>query len=36
MTAVNYLWDPVEQNIVRELDDSGNVLAQYTTRAIAP
>ena len=31
MTAVNYLWDPVEQNIVRELDDSGNIIAQYTT-----
>ena len=31
MTAINYLWDPVEQNIVREFDDSGNVIAQYTT-----
>lgn len=31
MAAVNYLWDPVEQNIVRELDDDGNVIAQYTT-----
>jgi RHS repeat-associated protein len=31
MTAVNYLWDPVEHNIVRELDDAGTVLAHYTT-----
>jgi RHS repeat-associated protein len=31
MTAVNYLWDPVENNIVRELDDVGAVIAQYTT-----
>jgi RHS repeat-associated protein len=31
MTAVNYLWDPAENNIVRELDDTGAVTAQYTT-----
>jgi RHS repeat-associated protein len=30
MTAVNYLWDPAESNIVRELDDTGAVTAQYT------
>ena len=31
MTAVNYLWDPIENNIVREIDDEEAVIAQYTT-----
>lgn len=31
MVAVNYLWDPDEDNIVKELDDAGNTIADYTT-----
>ena len=31
MTAVNYLWNPINDNIVREFDDAGNTIAEYTT-----
>jgi RHS repeat-associated protein len=31
MTAVNYLWNPLNDNIVREFDDAGAVGAEYTT-----
>ena len=31
MPAVNYLWDPDEDNIVKEFDDAGNTIADYTT-----
>jgi RHS repeat-associated protein len=31
MTAVNYLWNPINDNIVREFDDAGNTVAEYTT-----
>lgn len=31
MTAVNYLWNPINDNIVREFDDAGNAIAEYTT-----
>ena len=29
--GTRYLWDPVEDNIVKELDDAGNTTANYTT-----
>lgn len=31
MVAINYLWNPINDNIVREFDDSGNTIAEYTT-----
>jgi RHS repeat-associated protein len=31
MVAVNYLWNPINDNIVREFDDSGNTTSEYTT-----
>lgn len=31
MTAVNYLWNPINDNIVEEFDDAGNTIADYTT-----
>ena len=31
MTAVNYLWNPLNDNIVAEYDDAGNTIAEYTT-----
>ena len=31
MVAVNYLWNPLNDNIVREFDDGGAAVAQYTT-----
>lgn len=31
MTAVNYLWNPLNKNIVREFDDVGGTVAEYTT-----
>jgi RHS repeat-associated protein len=31
MVAVNYLWNPINDNIVREFDDAGNSIAEYTT-----
>jgi len=31
MVAVNYLWNPINDNIVREFDDSGTTIAEYTT-----
>ena len=31
MAAVNYLWNPINDNIVREFDDAGNTIAEYTT-----
>ncbi len=31
MNIMHYLWDPVEDNIVREFDDVGDVVADYTT-----
>ena len=33
MTVVNYLWNPLNDNIVREFDDVGTVIAEYTTEA---
>jgi RHS repeat-associated protein len=33
MVAVNYLWNPLNDNIVREFDDTGAVVAEYTTEA---
>ena len=31
MVAVNYLWNPINDNIVREFDDAGATIAGYTT-----
>jgi RHS repeat-associated protein len=31
MTAVNYLWNPLNDNVVREFDDAVAVVAEYTT-----
>lgn len=31
MVAVNYLWNPINDNIVREFDDADTVVAEYTT-----
>ena len=31
MVAVNYLWNPLSANIVREFDDAGIAVAEYTT-----
>jgi RHS repeat-associated protein len=31
MVAVNYLWNPINDNIVREFDDSDSTIAEYTT-----
>ncbi len=31
MSAVRYLWNPINHNIIREYDDSGNTIANYTT-----
>src|SRR5262245_17020369 len=31
MPVTHLLWDPDEDNIVKELDDAGNTLADYTT-----
>jgi len=31
MVAVNYLWNPLNDNIVREFDDARAVVAEYTT-----
>ena len=31
MTAVNYLWNPINDNIVEEFDDTGNTIVEYTT-----
>jgi RHS repeat-associated protein len=31
MVAINYLWNPINDNIVREFDDAGNTVAEYTT-----
>jgi len=31
MTAVNYLWNPLNDNIVEEFDDAGSTVAEYTT-----
>lgn len=31
MTAVNYLWNPLNDNIVREFDDAGAGITEYTT-----
>jgi len=31
MPTVNYLWNPINDNIVREFDDDGNTIAEYTT-----
>jgi RHS repeat-associated protein len=33
MPVVNYLWNPLNDNIVREFDDAGTVIAEYTTEA---
>ena len=34
MPVVNYLWNPLNDNIVREFDDAGAVIAEYTTEAV--
>jgi len=31
MTAVNYLWNPLNDNIVEEFDDAGGTVTEYTT-----
>lgn len=31
MVAVNYLWNPINDNIVREFDDAGATIAEYAT-----
>jgi RHS repeat-associated protein len=31
MVAVNYLWNPLNDNIVREFDDAGAAVAEYAT-----
>lgn len=31
MVAINYLWNPINDNIVREFDDAGTTIAEYTT-----
>lgn len=31
MTTTRYLWNPLNQNIIREYDDAGNTIASYTT-----
>ena len=31
MVAVNYLWNPINDNIIEEFDDAGNTIAEYTT-----
>ena len=33
MPVVNYLWNPLNDNIVREFDDEGNTIADYTTES---
>ena len=33
MPVVNYLWNPLNDNIVREFDDEENTIADYTTEA---
>jgi RHS repeat-associated protein len=33
MPIVNYLWNPLNDNIIREFDDSGTVIAEYTTES---
>jgi RHS repeat-associated protein len=33
MPVVNYLWNPLNDNIAREFDDAGTVIAEYTTEA---
>ena len=30
MAATNYIWDPLSDNVVMEVDDGGDVLAEYT------
>lgn len=31
MPKVNYLWNPINDNIIAEYDDEGNMLVEYTT-----
>ena len=31
MTTTRYLWNPINQNIIREYDGAGNTVASYTT-----
>lgn len=31
MVAVHYVWDPTEDNLVREADDTGTTVCEYTT-----
>jgi RHS repeat-associated protein len=33
MPVLNYLWNPLNNNIVREFDDAGTIIAEYTTEA---
>jgi RHS repeat-associated protein len=33
MPVINYLWNPLNDNIVREFDDAGTIIAEYTTEA---
>ena len=31
MPSVHYFWDPIEDNIIQERDDDGNLIAEYAT-----
>lgn len=31
MPTVNYLWDPIEDNVIAEFDDDGGLIVEYTT-----
>ncbi len=30
MPLIHYVWDPVDDNILRELDENGNIIAEYS------
>ena len=32
MVAVNYVWDPFTDNVIKEMDDAGNVIASYNSK----
>lgn len=32
MADITYVWDPIEDNVIQEKDENGNVLVDYTTR----
>ena len=31
MTHVKYVWDPIADNVIREKDENGNTIVNYTT-----